>query len=124
MSIINFSTNILTRFKCFGKIVSNGPRQNVLTRIFNNSNAFQKLQLYPDKRYCQSMFSNRMYHTYRINYLQQFVNTIDIARLKWRHDPDFNIESFGIGARQVSTSSTNRLVNLRCITYQGRALTC
>lgn len=84
------------------------------TRIRSNTySSSGNIQLYnQSKRYCPGLFKNNEFlntqfyqnkSAYRVTYLQNLKNNWNMQKLKWQHDPNFDLKSFNEGVKQVRT---------------------
>lgn len=119
-------TRILTTLRCNNKFPS-ADRLLICTRplnIFKNDNRYKglkticntrhrTLQPYANNYDCPVIFSSayKIDKKYRLNHLTNLLNKFKTLKLWYQHDPDFSINSFERGTKQVSNQSfsNNRL---------------
>lgn len=95
------SLQVLNRVKSTD-ICGGSDRCRILETISNNSPRPLQPRTLHNRRHPSIVSSvNRIGKNYRINYLSNLKNIFQTTKLKLKYDPDFNVESFKKGTKQV-----------------------
>lgn len=102
MNIKTAVTHLFSKFQCHNKILTKVRPLYLqpLNLVGNNNYKYINTSFVP----CMTkyLYPNLFYNAN--NNLVNLKNRIKIARLRYRHDPDFDIESFKKGVNQVKNN--------------------
>lgn len=107
MNFKNTLTHILTKFRYHNRVLPNTRVLYSQSRVLINQNhkLFQKIQPSTIKQYNPTLFNitnkNAFNQRQNFNFLHDLKNKYQTTRLQWQYDPDFNLESFKRGSKQV-----------------------
>lgn len=111
MTIINILTHLVKSFPSYGKKISYTRKlypqliNQVPVTYFTGSFNQYKISQLCTYEYCNQISMNDsvwvILKKYRIGYPQLFKNAFKTIMLRWRHDPEFDLESFKKGTKQV-----------------------
>jgi len=110
MAIRNILTQLVKSFPSYGKKIYNTRKlypqsinQVPVTYFTDSLNRYKISQPCTSENYNPISMNDSWVFTemYRIGYPLLIKNAIKIAMLRWQHDPEFNLESFKKGTKQV-----------------------
>lgn len=113
MIIKNILTHLVKSFPSHGNKISNTrklyPQSIIINQVpvtyFTDSfNRYKISQLCTSENYNPISMKDSSWviiKKYRIGYSQLFKNLFKTSMLRWQHDPEFNLESFKKGTKQV-----------------------
>lgn len=111
MIIKNALKCILTKIQCNNKVLSDRLKlYSQSMHLVGNSNNYNYhyrniCQLHETNNYDSRIITNCNFNVkngYRIKQIPNLINRFKILKLMWQHDPDFNLESYKRGTKQVS----------------------
>lgn len=117
MNLKQLLTRTLTNICCKNNILYDAKILHYQPTTFNFNNyhtskilindQYNPLQIFKTKKSCSSFFDysiemNTSY--YQPNYFNSLKNKFQISKLRFQHDPNFNMESFKRGTKQVITA--------------------
>jgi len=111
MTIRNNLTHLVKSFPSYGKKIYNTRKlypqsiNQLPVTYFTDSFNRHKISRLCTSENCNTISINdsslAMTEIYKFNPLPVMINAFKITMLRWQHDPEFNIESFKKGTKQV-----------------------